>query len=47
MDRLLKEASEYDKKSQNEMSSKKSGDTGDFNEGILDGPKKNAQIQAD
>jgi hypothetical protein len=44
MDKLLKEASEYDLKSQKEMStSKRSGDMGDFNEGILDGPKKNAQ----
>jgi hypothetical protein len=41
MDKLLKEASEYDKKSQKEISSNKSGDKGDFNENLLDGPMKN------
>jgi hypothetical protein len=38
MDKLLKEASEYDKKSVKELSSNKSGDKGDFNEDLLDGP---------
>ena len=37
MDKLLKEASEYDKKSQGQRSSNKSGDMGDFNEKLLDG----------
>jgi hypothetical protein len=41
MDRLLKEASEYDKKSQEISSKKGSNDIGDFNEGYLDGSKKN------
>ena len=39
MDKLLKEASEYDKKSQKDISSTQD-DKGDFNEGLLDEPKK-------
>ena len=42
MDKLLKEASEYDKQSVKEASSKRSKDIGDFNEGMLEEPKKMA-----
>jgi hypothetical protein len=42
MDKLLKEASEYEEKTQKEISSNRSGDLEDFNEGVLDGPKKKA-----
>lgn len=43
MDRLLKEASEFEEKTQKDVaSSNKSNEKGDFNEGLLDGPKKEA-----
>lgn len=41
MDRLLKEASEYEEKTQKDVaSSNKSNEKGDFNEGLLEGKTK-------
>ena len=41
MNRLLKEASEFEEKTQKDVaSSNKSNEKGDFNEGLLDGPRK-------
>ena len=39
MDKMLKEASEYEKKS----ASNKTHDKDDFNEALLDGPKKKTE----
>lgn len=47
MDRLLKEASEYEEKTQKDIaSSNKSNEKGDFNEGLLEAAPKKSEVKA-